>query len=67
MQAIHKKYHAGNKYHLTPLEKSQKVLKNHRKKNKSAKYGFDQKDIQVRLINNVLEMSDIQNSVMREI
>ena len=48
-QSIHKKYQAGNKYHISPLDKAQKTLKNHRKKHKSAKYGFDQKDRQVRV------------------
>ena len=51
-QTIHKKYQAGNKFHISPLDKAQKTLKNHRKKHKSAKYGFDQKDMQVSIASN---------------
>ena len=44
---MHKKYLAGHKYHIGPLEKSSAALKKQRKKSKAAKYGFDQKGHQI--------------------
>lgn len=45
---LHKKYGAGHKYHLGIFDKSNNVLKKYKKKAK-AKYGFDQKEMQVRV------------------
>ena len=43
---LHKKYGAGHKYHLGIYDKAQTSLRKHKKKAK-AKYGFDQKEMQV--------------------
>ena len=46
-QMVHKKYLAGHKYHAQAADKAHSALKKQRKKNKN-KYGFDQKEVQVR-------------------
>ena len=46
-QVLHKKYQSGHKYHATAVDKSTSALKKHKKKTKN-KYGYDQKEIQVR-------------------
>ena len=45
-QLMYKKYCAGHKYHMGAYDKAQSGLKKHKKKTK-AKYGYDQKEMQV--------------------
>ena len=46
-QSLYKKYTSGHKLHMAPFEKAQTALKKQKKKNKN-KFGFDQKELQVR-------------------